>query len=463
MSALAPTSMRRANVRPTPLDLSTDKLVLRVVNRRLRSLDTRIDAAITDGQLERTIEGASTLSLTLHDPRRALIRSGIFSRMVEVRLENRLWFRLVKVAKSGDDLNLTFEDREVDMLRRRNRPRKANRRNVTRAQFALSLIREVRPRMAYRIPELRQRQPIRDAVIERGQQRRILPYQFRRGDSDGKREDSWTCLQRLASEVQWRCYCSQGVVWFVSEAWLMNQAARFTWTEQSPGIEEIDFDIDSGKRAQELTITARAARWQAGPGAAVTIDELGPANGKWIVARMSRGLYDANATINLKRAVKKLPEPAPETEEIPQKPTVRLAPEGSAFLPGSVAASSGTGLSGTPKDLIDRIVVPIARRNGMVTGASVSAVNAANARRAGTASDHGGPPTLRWASDMSNGYSPTPQMDAVAREIARAFGIPWTGAGLANHSRGGYRFQLIYRSNIGGNHFNHVHVGIRRG
>jgi hypothetical protein len=337
--------MRRANVSRSEIDLDTNKLVLQVVNRKLRSLDQRIDEAITDGQLERTIEGASTLTLTLHDPKRALLRSGVFSRMVEVRLEDRLWFRLVKVSKSDDDLTLTFEDREVDQLRRRDKPRKANRKNVTRAQFALSLIREVRPAIAYRIPELRVKQPVKGAVAARGEQRRALPYQVRRGDSDGKREDSWTCLQRLASEVGWRCFASQGVVWFVSETWLNNQKASFLWTEETTGVVAIDFDLDSGKRAQELTITARAARWQAGPGAAVDIDGLGPANGKWIVSRMSRGLYDANASITLKRPSAKLPEPAPEMETV--QPATRAGGGGTSSVAARRQAVNGSA-SGVP-------------------------------------------------------------------------------------------------------------------
>ena len=81
----------------------------------------------------------------------------------------------------------------------------------------------------------------------------------------------------------------------------------------------------------------------------------------------------------------------------------------------------------------------------------------------GTRSDHQGPPEWAWAADISNGSSPTPEMDRLARRIAKWLGVPWNGSGLVNHYLpNGYRVQLIYRTNLGGNHYNHVHVGIRR-
>jgi hypothetical protein len=79
----------------------------------------------------------------------------------------------------------------------------------------------------------------------------------------------------------------------------------------------------------------------------------------------------------------------------------------------------------------------------------------------GGRSDHQGPPTVAWAADISNGGSPTPEMDRLARRLAQRFGIDWRGSGLVNAAHSGYRFQLIYRTYVGGNHFNHVHFGVR--
>jgi hypothetical protein len=122
-------------------------------------------------------------------------------------------------------------------------------------------------------------------------------------------------------------------------------------------------------------------------------------------------------------------------------------------------------VKGSPKAIIDAIVIPLARKNGiMVTPASVEAANKAHSLNttSGKRSDHKGPPSVAWAADMSNGGSPTPQMDALAADLAATFGIPWSGSGLVNHTAGGYRYQLIYRTNEGGNHFNHVHLGVKK-
>jgi len=460
--------------------------VLDVGGRRVRNLDRRIDGSITGGSLERTIDGASTLTITLHDPQRVLLRSGAFGRSSEVRLD-RLYWRLAKVSKTGDDLTLTFEDREVSLLRAKRGPKKpAPRSKVTRAEFALSLVREVKAGggITFVCPELHVRQKVagidskkaertdasratnrekglsrsvaltvkgaaasteqkrnaervldvadsldaddratlallqacivestirnlnygdrdsrgilqvrdgtaagmsinnRDvsecanAFLTRGfyhdpelggggaialarrhpdvstgriaqatqgsarpaeydkwyaeakqwlkaytgsdvsdtrELTRKLPYQFRRGGTDGSVEDSWTCLQRLAQEVNWRCFMSAGSLYFVSETTLLRAKPRLVVSEDTPGVLGIDFDVDVGKPLSEVTITARASRWIAAPGAVVQLEDCGPADGRWLVSSIERGLFDATATITLRRPTQPLPEPAPET------------------------------------------------------------------------------------------------------------------------------------------------------
>lgn len=78
-----------------------------------------------------------------------------------------------------------------------------------------------------------------------------------------------------------------------------------------------------------------------------------------------------------------------------------------------------------------------------------------------TGSDHHTSQKRSDAVNMSNGSSPTPQMDRTAAQIAALLGVPnWRGGNL-ERVQNGYRVQLLYKTNIGGNHFNHVHVGIR--
>ena len=468
------------------IDLDVQRLVLDVVSRKLRGLDTRIDGSITGGELERTMDGASTLTITVHDPKRALLLSGMFAEKIEVRLDRLLW-RLVKVGKHGDELTLTFEDREVALLREQTQPKKASRAKVTRAEFALSLVREAGTGIPFVCPELHVRQdPIEnkrqqrsDTVRNRNREKGLaaganltvkgaaatrsqlknaeraldvadslnagekatlalvealiveseiknlgwgdrdsrgvlqvrdstasgmgidnmdvsqvvnafltrgyyhdpqlggggaiaiarrhpdasagrvaqatqgsafpneydkraeeaqrfldayngagvtslevvkkLPYQFRRGGESGGRESSWDALQRLAEEVNWRCFVSAGSVYFVSETALMKSKPRLTLSERTVGVSAIDFDVDDGKVRNEASVTCRAARWAAAPGAVVELEECGPADGRWLVHSIRRGLFEADASITLKRPTKPLREPAPETMNVTSK------------------------------------------------------------------------------------------------------------------------------------------------
>lgn len=133
-----------------------------------------------------------------------------------------------------------------------------------------------------------------------------------------------------------------------------------------------------------------------------------------------------------------------------------------AWRQGGATALAAENPTGTPKEIIDTIVLPIARRVGVPRTTAEN--DAANARHgptvSGGLSDHQGPPDQRWAADMSNGSSPTPEMDALAAALAEKFRIPWTGSGLVSVTHGQYRYQLIYKTMEGGDHFNHVHFGV---
>jgi len=494
-------------------DLDVGKLVLDVQGKKLRDLDSRIDGSIVDGEIDRTIAGASTLTLTLHDPKRELLQMGVFNPTAtptQIKLDD-VWWRLVKVSKSGEDLTLTFEDQVVSLLRTFRKPRKATRGQVTRAQFALSLVREASRSIPFVCPSLNVVQPItkqkqqpgtttkkrdkakgipidapltvkgahattsqkkmgermlsvadsagaddkstlalieacivesllsnpsggdasssgvlqllastakgmnlnpRDpeacafAFLQRGftgkggamqlavrnpgwsagrvaqacqgsayptrydqvrdeaqhwldvyagktttttidvTKTKALPFQFRRGGTNGVKEDSWACLQRLAQEVNWRCFVVAGAVYFVSDQDLMRAKPAGHLTETTLGVETIDFDVDSGKRVDLATVTARAGRWFAAPGAVMQLDECGPANGRWLVSEIRRGLFDAETTITLQRPGNPLAEPANQLQTTTS--TVTLTTKASETL-GATGSATGS-------DRLDRVL-----------------------------------------------------------------------------------------------------------
>lgn len=82
----------------------------------------------------------------------------------------------------------------------------------------------------------------------------------------------------------------------------------------------------------------------------------------------------------------------------------------------------------------------------------------------GGVSDHWVGSKDAYAYDLSNGSNPTPEMDAVARQLAQLLGVRYDGKSelVLTKTINGYRYQILYRTNVGGNHFNHIHVGVRR-
>jgi len=78
-----------------------------------------------------------------------------------------------------------------------------------------------------------------------------------------------------------------------------------------------------------------------------------------------------------------------------------------------------------------------------------------------TTSDHYAGQLHSWACDLSvrGVQEPTPQADEAARRIGSALGVPnWKGGDLVKVING-YRIQVLWRV---ADHFNHVHVGVRK-
>ena len=140
-----------------------------------RQLDARIDGRITAAKLTRTMDGASSLALTLDDHDGTLLESGVFTRQGRPnRRERRLqdfdqaawarvghtqlvfdgWFtRLAGVhgtyGATGGVLELTFEDEVATLMRLQSAPMKSSRGGRTRAQFIGMLLNVARRQTGY--------------------------------------------------------------------------------------------------------------------------------------------------------------------------------------------------------------------------------------------------------------------------------------------------------------------------
>ena len=127
------------------------------------------------------------------------------------------------------------------------------------------------------------------------------------------------------------------------------------------------------------------------------------------------------------------------------------APEGRMGL--NRFTRPGGGCAGSEAPI--RRAIRIAQRNGLV-------VTSLKRSSGSTGSDHHMSQSRAFAADLSNGSSPTPQMNRTCAQIARALGHPEFSAGILNVVHGSIRIQMLYKTMVGGNHFNHVHVGARR-
>jgi hypothetical protein len=137
-------------------------------------------------------------------------------------------------------------------------------------------------------------------------------YYFERKDE----EDSWTCIQRLAAQVQWRAFVFRGVFFYVSEDELMRAGPVAQVSESDEDVDYIDWEIDTGEAFQTAKIVCREHYWSTPPGAMIEVTDEGPQQGRWLVYSVSRNMFSLNTEITINAPIKELPEPPPPTERV---------------------------------------------------------------------------------------------------------------------------------------------------
>lgn len=143
---------------------------------------------------------------------------------------------------------------------------------------------------------------------------RTLPYEFSRGTSDDPQEDSWTAIERLAQEVKWHAYMRNGAVWYASDDFLVKQPPKYVFGEFAQGIDDLSFNVDTRGQTDDGTIHCEAKRYAVSPGDCIELKHEGPADGMWIVYDVSRSAGSSTAELRIRRPVKALDEPAPQTQ-----------------------------------------------------------------------------------------------------------------------------------------------------
>jgi 3D (Asp-Asp-Asp) domain-containing protein len=213
----------------------------------------------------------------------------------------------------------------------------------------------------------------------------------------------------------------------------------------------LDFYIFIGPGESWQSALARAYQW--GPANQVKLSAAPIRPGGPTVATSPLGLGPGDLGPGA------TPPPLPPAATGSSTTSAAVSACGTPVVPGSLGE-----LSGTPEQIVNRVVL-YAHDHGFpsVTPASVRAANDAHSilTSSGNTSDHKGPPDVAWAADISNGTT-TREEDELARTLATAFHLTWPGAGLVTGGTAEYRIQLIYRTCGGGDHFTHVHLGVKR-
>jgi hypothetical protein len=142
-------------VRAPQADLDPGSLVLQG-----GPIPVQLAQAVTTMVLTQTMQGASTLEITVADYTGDFVRSSLLKGGLTLTWDG-IQYTLVKTAKGDRTVTLTLEESAVNLLRQYTKPKKAARALVTRAQFVRSLITEVKQaRIPYSIPEVNVRQQV---------------------------------------------------------------------------------------------------------------------------------------------------------------------------------------------------------------------------------------------------------------------------------------------------------------
>ena len=146
-------------VRPPQADLDPGAMVL-TGKQGNKKMSVSIQRAVTDASLEQTIDGASTLTLTVQDAAMGLLRSQLLKGDITMKFDGES-FTLTKITRQADTTQLVLEDTAANLLRQYTKSKKANRSNSTRAQFVRSMVKEVTENtIPFKCPEVNVKQPI---------------------------------------------------------------------------------------------------------------------------------------------------------------------------------------------------------------------------------------------------------------------------------------------------------------
>lgn len=261
---------------------------LNLRNGRRSSMLELEEAIVEPPEFVLTMDGACTLQLVVADASRKLTASPLlteksWSQVLGVR------FELAAISKAGDRVTLTYEDGVTAALRRRDGKHVFAAGSMTRSAMAARLAREAG------VP----------SNVDPAHRKHVA-----RAVKRGSDVNSWDLLGDLAEEVHLRRFSTGTRLLFGSDEWLAGRTKPVAMVENRGPVRNIDFDLDTGKRASTARVQIDANAAALPPGQLVVLgDAMGPAAGRWLVREFRRRLTSTQADVTLTRARHVLAEP----------------------------------------------------------------------------------------------------------------------------------------------------------
>lgn len=168
---------------------------------------------------------------------------------------------------------------------------------------------------------------------------------------------------------------------------------------------------------------------------------------------------DPNALLMLKQGL----DAAQDTPESTRRVRVPGSREGDRSTSGQDAVRGGStrsyGREGEKFAGSQGKIIPFSQQAHRLGLKTTSAKRGTKSTASGGTSDHYIGKRNATARDWAG---PPEQMDKLARSIAGALGARDFRGGVLNVTRGKFRYQLLWKTNVGGNHYDHVHLGVQR-
>lgn len=250
-----------------------------------------------------SITKASTITLTIHDPTRRIVRTPIWSQQSTLTFGTWTWV-LQGIEKDGSVLTITFIPWVVYALEQATGAFTVHPGQMTRTDFARLLVSQIDGATFWQATEAYL------SSLKAGYAH-TAREQLSRGTWGNPLENSWTCLQRLASEIQWVCFEVFGKVYFGPYSFLAQQDPSLAAQEFKDGVTTITGTYTTAQPLGQLTIAGVAGDWVPTPGDAVAADALGPFSiGNWIVSELDReNVEEPTVTVTCIQPQPGLPEP----------------------------------------------------------------------------------------------------------------------------------------------------------